>query len=153
MPCYWTGYYRRVIAVCLILILSFFAIIPVAYCAYTGINGKDEFPDIDLPELWLGWDIIIPPESFPSLWHVHWKAGVDLAIPFEWLINEGVETMFDVVIYYPMSGLKWIFDSITNILLSLGIASPLAVSLATAIMAIVALVIVAVAIKVLDIIL
>jgi len=142
-----------VAAICLLLI--FFAYIPLAHCEHTGINKKDEIPDIDLPFIGftipevsidlsiigLGKVVLIP------------EIKIDLMAPFEWLINESGEAVFDLLIYYPMSGLKWIFDSITNILLGLGIASPLAVSLSITILTIVALVIIAVVLKVLDIVL
>jgi len=129
-----------VIIVCLILILSFFALIPMAYCTHTGVNGKDELPDIDI--------------QIPD-WVKAASLGTAIVLEWviEWIINEIPEALFDIIIYYPLNGIKWIFDSITYALTRLGLASPFATSIAMSIILVLGLAIIILVVRILDIVL
>jgi len=93
-----------------------------------GMDGVDDISDLDLPTLWLGWDINIPvpwpPFSF------QWKVGVDLMAPFESLINKASEYTFEIFFKNPVRLLWEMWKGTYNVCKGLGLAAPLALAAA-----------------------
>jgi len=112
----------------------------------TGLDLVNDIADLDLPTLWLGWDIPLP-------WGGSWAVGVDLMGPFESMFNKGTEVSFEIFFKKPV-GLMWsLWSGTYKVCRSVGLAAPFAVTAAAGVEVGVGITLIVILQKIIDIIL